>query len=319
VEELTAVVILGPVRERAQKVVDRLCRQTLGARLEIVLVDVAGSGFADLVTSGPSRIQYLRRPGTLTWGEARAEGWRVATSPAVAFIEDHCFPARTWAEHVAMAFRGEWVAVGYAFTNANPQSRTSRASFLTDYGIFAHPAVCGEVVRTQSNNIAYRRAAVERLNIPIEQLLQNDWNTQEALRAAGGRIYQEARAIASHTNFETIQELTQEGFSHCRTMAAARVQREGWGPARRIAQGLATFGVAPVVRGYRLVRTLRDKPRQRRGWVRCLPELAAAFASSAVGEATGYLAGIGDADKTLRHSLLATARRRDNDGTSPSA
>jgi len=323
IEELTAVVVAGFVRERAQRVVDRLCNQTLGNRLAIAIVDVAGDEFADLRTSGGSRVIYLRRPSPATWGTVRAEGWRACSSTAVAFIEDHCFPARTWAEHIADDYRtGDWAAVGYAFTNANPASRTSRASFLADYGIFAHPAKSGIVARTQSNNISYRRNAVERLGIPLELFLDNDWNAQKALREDGGRIYQDARALAAHHNLETIGEIMQEGFSHCRTMAATRVKREGWSEARRYAQGLATFPVAPVVRGYRLMRQMWKKPGQRKELLRALPELAAAFASAASGEAVGYLAGIGEADSTLRHALLASARsgqkRRKSRLTEPS-
>ena len=308
-EELTAVVVAGFVRERAQIVVDRLCNQTLGDRLAIAIVDLAGDGVADLRTRGSSRIIYLRCPSAATWGTARAEGWRASSSAAVAFLEDHCFPARTWGEHVAHAYRtGDWAAVGYAFTNANPGSRTSRASFLADYGIYAHPAESGVVRRTQSNNISYRRDAAERLGIPLALFLENDWNAQKALREAGGRIYQEARALAAHHNFESIGEIMQEGFSHCRTMAATRVEREGWSWARRYAQGLATFPVAPLVRGYRLLRQIWKKPWQRKEFLHALPELAAAFASAASGEAVGYLAGIGDADSTLRYALLATSR-----------
>jgi len=317
-EELTAVVVAGPVRERAQKVVDRLCNQTLANRLAIVIVDVAGDEFADLRTGGESRIIYLRRPPEATWGTARAEGWRASGSAAVAFIEDHCFPARTWAEHIADSYRtGNWAAVGYAFTNANPSSRTSRASFLADYGIYAHPAESGGVVRTQSNNISYRRDAVERLGTPLELFLENDWNAQKALRDAGGRIYQDARALAAHHNFESIGEIMEEGFSHCRTMAATRVQHEGWSAARRYAQGLATFPVAPVVRGYRLLRQVWKKPWQRKELLRALPELAAAFASAVSGEAVGYLAGIGNADSTLRHALLASSRSRSEPVSAP--
>jgi hypothetical protein len=308
-EELTAVMVAGPVRERAQRVVDRLCNQTLQNRLAIVIVDVAGDEFADLRTHGPSSIVYLRYSSKATWGEARAEGWRASNAGLVAFIEDHCFPARTWAEHIARAYQnGDWAAVGYAYTNANPWTRTSRASFLADYGIWAHPAESGVVVRTQSNNISYRREAVELLEVPLAVFLENDWNAQEALRQAGYRIYQEGRAIASHHNFETIAEIMQEGFSHCRTMAATRVEREGWNPVRRYAQGLATFPVAPVVRGYRLLRQLWKKPAQRKEFLRGLPELAAAFTAAASGEAIGYLAGMGNADSELRYALLATAR-----------
>src|SRR5215471_5567610 len=99
--ELSAVVVAGPVRDRAQKVMDRLCNQTLSSRLTIVVVDVAGEQFANLRTSGESRIIYLRCSPLATWGAARTEGWRASRSTAVAFIEDHCFPARTWAEHIA--------------------------------------------------------------------------------------------------------------------------------------------------------------------------------------------------------------------------
>ena len=309
VEELTAVVVVGFVRDRAQRVVDQLCNQTLGNQLAIVIVDMAAAEIDDLHTGGASRVVYLRCSPTATWGAAREQGWRGSKSTAVAFIEDHCFPARTWAEHVTDSFRtGDWAAVGYAFTNANPKSHTSRASFLADYGIYAHPAKSGVVVRTQSNNISYRREAVERLGIPLSIFLENDWNAQKTLREAGYLIYQDARALAAHHNFESLGEIMQEGFSHCRTMAAMRVQLEGWSTLRRYAQGLATFPVAPLVRGYRLARQVSKQPWQQKQLIRSAPEITAAFLSGACGEAMGYLAGIGDADTSLRQALLATAR-----------
>ena len=66
---------------------------------------------------------------------ARADAIKYATSPIVAFVEDHCFPVGDhWAETVIDAHSGPYVAVGPTMQNANPATLTSWANLFVEYG-----------------------------------------------------------------------------------------------------------------------------------------------------------------------------------------
>lgn len=311
--ELSVVVVAGPVRNRAQKVMNRLSNQTAGERMEVVVVDLEPETVLALEIGNVAAVQYLRRPAGLRWGQARAAGWRAAVAPVVAFLEDHCFPARTWAAKVMEAHGGPWAAVGYAFSNANPECYVSRASFVLDYGLWSHPLPAGTTGRLQSNNISYKREWMDRCaattGLGLDELLENDWNIQQAMRGCGGQLYLESSALAMHHNFTTLAEIWEENFFHCQTLGAARAGREGWALPRRVAQGLATPAAAPLIRAWRFVTAMRGRPGPRPDWVRAFPVLAAGFLASALGEAAGYLAGFGDSDTVLKKALLASSRR----------
>jgi hypothetical protein len=223
-------------------------------------------------------------------------------------LEDHCFPATTWAEALIDAHRGPWAAVGYSFTNANPASYVSRASFVVDYGVWAGHAPSGEAGLLQSNNISYKRDLLLALDAPLEELLETDWNVQHALRAGGHRLYLEGRASASHHNFTRVREMLAENFAHCRAIASERRRREDWPRWRSAAQGIATPLVAPPIRLARLVRSVGGRRAMRGDLIRAMPLIAVAYPYAAVGEALGYLLGLGEADRALRHALLETDR-----------
>ncbi len=304
---LSAVVVVGPVRDRAQRVIDDLCRQTAAEHMEIVLVDLIATAQA-IETTGPARAVYAGCHSSPSWGEARAAGVRAASSPVVAMLEDHCFPTTTWAEALIGAHRGPWAAVGYAFTNANPVSYVSRASFVVDYGAWAGPTPSGETSLLQSNNISYKRELLMALDTPLDELLETDWNVQEALKARGHRLYLEGGAVASHHNFTSVREMLAENFAHCRAIASERRRREDWPRWRSAAQGIATPVVAPPIRLTRLLRGVGGRRALRGDLIRALPLIALAYPYAAVGEALGYLLGLGEADRALRQALLETDR-----------
>src|SRR5687767_14659235 len=103
--QLSAVLVVGSQRARAQRVLEALAGQTAAASIEVVVVDLAPNDVPRLEPLG-LRVVYSSRPDIDRWGSARVAGVRQASGPIVAFIEDHCFPARNWAEFVIEAHRG---------------------------------------------------------------------------------------------------------------------------------------------------------------------------------------------------------------------
>ena len=306
--ELSAVVVLGPVRDRAQRVVDAICEQTVSERMRSCSWTPPTTRRRACARTAPPRSSTsdgLRRlPGAR---REPAESTRRA-GPSSRSSRNHCIPSPDWAEALVDAHRGPWAAVGYAFGNANPASYVSRASFVVDYGTWAKPTVSGETGLLQSNNISYKRELLEAIGEPLDELLETDWNVQQALKADGHRLYLEGRAVAFHYNFTSVREMLDENFAHCRAIAAGRREREDWGAC-----------AAPRSRSRRrssrrrsALRVSSDAPRgdpgQRAAVARALPLIALVYPYAALGEAIGYARGLGATDRALRRSLLDTRR-----------
>lgn len=301
--QLSVVLVAGSQRARAQRVLDALASQTVAAHIEVVVIDVSPSSLPRLNTSGV-RTEYVRRPDIDRWGAARAEGVRAASAVTVAFIEDHCFPARTWAEILIETHREPWAAVGYAFTNANPGTYISRSSMMARYGMFAHPCRGGPSRFLSGNNVSYKRQVLLEFGAALEDLLAIDFNLQELLGQRGVPMFVEARALAAHQNFTSVINEGRTGHAYCRLLAARRADSQSWGAARRIVYGLAAPVGAPVIR---VVRLLRGLPGRRPLWwtvAAGLPVILIEYLFDATGESLGYLFGVGDAEReTLRWEL----------------
>jgi hypothetical protein len=305
--QLSTVLVAGSLRRRAQRVLQALAAQSAAASMEVVVVDVAARDVARLQPLDLRHV-YLSRPDIDRWGAARAEGVRQASGPIVAFIEDHCFPARTWASILIEAHRGPWAAVGYAFTNANPQSYVSRSSMMARYGLFAHPARRGPARLVSGNNVSYKRELLLEFGPELDTLLAIDFNLQELLMRRGVPMFVEARALAAHQNFTSVISEGRTGHAYCRLLAARRVQTQSWGGFRRLAYGLGTPLGAPAIRIARLLGGLRGR-RELWGVVAAgLPVIAVEYLADALGESLGYLRGIGDSERETMRWELETDR-----------
>ena len=272
--------------------------------MEIVIVDLVRESVARLKTTPEAAVVYLSRPGIERWGRARLEAVRAAGAPIVAFIEDHCFPAQDWAEKLIEAHAGPWAAVGYAFTNANPESYVSRAAMLARYGLFTHPARGGSARRLSGNNVSYKRDVLLPLGERLETLLDIDFNLHEELSRRGLPMFVEARALAAHQNYTSLAGECRAGWPYCRLLAAHRARVGPWGRPRRIVYGLLVPFGAPVVRLARLVHSLRGRGSLWPAFVAGLPMIMAMYLSDALGESAGYLLGAGKAEReTLRYEL----------------
>ena len=300
---LSVVLVAGSQRARAQRVLDALAAQTAAARIEVVIVDVA-SGDVPRLDTADLRTVYVRRPDIDRWGAARAEGVHAAGTAIVAFIEDHCFPARTWAETLIATHRGPWAAVGYAFTNANPETYVSRSSMMARYGAFALPCTGGPSRFLSGNNVSYKRDVLLELGPALPDLLAIDFNLQERLGRRGIPMFVEARAHAAHQNFTSVIREGRTGHWYCRLLAARRAETQSWGAARRLAYGLAVPLGAPLVRLARLVRGLGGRRSLWPTVAAGLPVIVIEYLFDASGEALGYLLGAGRAEReTMRWEL----------------
>jgi Glycosyl transferase family 2 len=305
---LSVVLVAGLQRSRAQRVLDALARQTAADSIEVVVVDLADTRCPRLNISGALRHVYADRPAIARWGAARAEGVRLASADVVGFIEDHCFPEREWAEVLIAAFRGPWAAVGYSFTNANPQTYISRASLLARYGQFVHPARPGQAPLVSGNNVAYRRPLLLSFGPDLDGLLTIDFNLQEVLGQRGMPLLVEARARAAHQNFSSFSRDSLTGHWYCRLLASRRAETQSWSMVRRVVHGIGAPLGSPAIRMARLLLSLRGRRRLWWPTAAALPLIAGWYVTDALGESLGYLFGAGRSEHEAVRWELNEAR-----------
>ena len=305
--KLSAILVVGPRRARSQGALDALFDQTAVDSMEIVVVDVAGDLPALKLREGV-RTVYLSGTEVRGWAKARAAGALAATSPIVAFVEDHSVPEPDWAHFLIDAYRGPWAAVGYAFRSANPERYVLRSTFLARYGMFAYPAHSGPARYISGSNGSYRRADLLAIGPQNLDLLAVDFNVFEILHSRGLQMFTEGRAVVRHLDHPRLRDEFLTGRGYCRMMAADRVRANSWGVVRRTIYGLGAPLGAPVVRLARLSASLRGRRPLWWPFLQALPLVVALYLSDAIGEAAGYLFGAGNAEQQTEWGELATDR-----------
>jgi len=305
---LSAIVVVGSRRKRAQRVLDALCAQTRIDSMEIIVVDLA-AGREPLPAAVPGvRLKYVPRPDTEPWGRARSAGVRQAVAPVIAFLEDHAFPAPDWAEALIAAHQEPWVAVGYAFTNANPRTYVSRSGFFSDYGPWAAPIPTGPGRFLPGNNVSYKRALLLELEGSLDLVLAPDFLIHELCNQRGLPMGIAARAQVAHENFERLSGLLHANHHYCRLLAAHRVQTQAWGWRRRLVYGAGVPWGAPAIKLIRMAAGFRRRPALWPRFFAALPVILPAFFWSAIGESLGYLFGAGPAERNFRRWELEAER-----------
>ncbi len=305
---LSALIVVGPRRQRGQRAIDALVAQTRIDAMEIVVVDVAPAGTPPLVVPREVHSVYLSHPELQSFARARLEGLRRARAPIVAFIEDHCFAQPQWAEALIEAHRGPWIGVGYAFLSANPRHYVSRGCLVAEYGVYAHPIRSGCSPRLASNNVSYKRAAVMAMD-QGEWLAQAlDVNIQDALTRSGQPMFLEARALVAHQNYSNLGDLLDANFAHCRLLAANRAALQGWSVGRRFGLGVVVPLVVPPLRFLRMLASFRSRSHLWPQLLVTLPIVLSTLYWSAIGEAIGYVWGYGDSERRFLQVELEVDR-----------
>jgi len=232
---------------------------------------------------------------------------RLARAPVVAFVEDHAYTAPDWAERLIEAHEGPWVAVGYGFTNATPNSYLGRAGMIIDYGIWQHPAQRGPATHLPGNNVSYKRAALLAVGERLESMLTPDFVLQEWFRQQEQPMFIEARAVLAHVLFAHLGALLTVNYLYGRLLGAQR--GANWSFARRLAYGVAVPTLGPWLMGWRLLRSMRRRPALWPAVLASLPVFALARVCLANGEGRGYLFGSGTVHQQLERWEYTTERR----------
>lgn len=300
-------VLAGALRDRAQGVVDAVAEQSAVDELEVIVVDLEPER-EPIVIPDSVRGATARLPGAQI-SRAKVEAVQRASAPAVAFLEDHCYPLDGWAQVLIDRHREGWAGIGYAFVNANPETWTSRSGMIADYALFADPAPHGPATFLSGNNVSYRRDALLALGDRLHDLVV-DFNIQQALLRRGERLFVESRALVAHENFERMSDLGRANYAYCRALAANRAR--GWSSRRRRFYWMAAPAAAPAIKLARLARSVATRPSLIAPTLSALPLIVTVYGWAAVGEARGYL---DDGPETAERDFLQWELAAERAGT----
>lgn len=131
---VTAIMITGTCRKRAQRALNALYEQTIIKQMEIIVFDLGSKEYPPFTYPTNIRISIISMPKDTSWALARTNAVKKAIGEILAFIEDRSFAKPDWAEQVAKAFEEPWAAVGYSVVNANLAENENLCSQMGERG-----------------------------------------------------------------------------------------------------------------------------------------------------------------------------------------
>lgn len=268
--------------------------QTVVDQLEIIIVAPSKERLA----LNPAALkafhghQVIEADSLRSSAEARAAGIRAAQASVIAFVEDHSFPTKRWAEALIDRHHEPWAAVGPAFVNGNPQTLLSWTNLLIEYGPWVEPVERGAREHIPPHNSSYKRDLLLEYGDRLASLVEAETVLQWDLRARGHQLYLEPAAKTRHFNISLWSVSVPLRFNVGRLFAAARAR--DWGIGKRLFFTLAA-PLIPLVRFARTLPVVRRCARQHRIYPHVLPMLFAGLVIDGLGEMAGYATGGGRA------------------------
>ena len=290
--ELSVILVTPDSFETIRRTVKHLRAQNPCDRMELIIVtsvpDALGVDEADMSRFLTYQIVGIDRIQSIA--SANAAGVRRARASVVVLAEDHAFPAPGWAEALIKAHRQPWAVVGPAIRNANPGSVVSWADLLIAYAPWVHPAEAELRDHLPGHNSSYKHEILMSYGAEMEAMLDAESVLHWELRAKGHQLYLESAAQVFHMNFGRLLSWLPAQYYSGRVFAASRAQ--GWRVSKRIMYAIA----GPLIPPVRFRRILSQVCRSG-SWKQLpngvLPMLVIGLTVSAIGEMTGYIAGVG--------------------------
>jgi hypothetical protein len=296
---MSIVLIVYRQSDAVRMVFERLCNQEVARLLECIVV-VPSSLQADWIRAalkglGGCRLVPLRR--LESGGNAKAAGVAAATTPLVAFLEDHSYPDRYWASSLLRAHEsGNYAAVGPVILNANPATSASWGCFLVYYGQYMRAKREPDLKHLPANHSCYRREVLREYGPRLAQFLEAEILLHRDLLTRGYRLYQEPAARSYHLNHSRLAPTLREYFWASRVFASERASWWRW--TRRVMYGLGS-PLLPMIRSMRLFGDARDGNISKKTIARASLPVLLTLVAGAAGEMIGYLAGRGGARRRL--------------------
>jgi hypothetical protein len=267
--------------------------QTVATELECILVARSRKDVtrASVELEGMAYWQIVETERLESWGAAKAAGVWTAKAPLVAFIEDHSYPHKDWAEAFLKTHRrGNYAAVGPVVLNANPKSNISWGCFLVYYGMYMWARPEEDVRHLAANHSCYRREVLLNYGPRLPDMLEAEIVLHGDLLAKGYKLVQEPTAMVYHINYSRLGPTLNEYYMASRVFAAERA--EDWRHLRKIVYALGS-PLLPLIRQRRILADARRAGLDKKTlWWPFIPMMLT-LCAGAMGEMLGYAIGAG--------------------------
>ena len=259
-------------------------------RLEILVVERCGEPVRSPLRRSYPEVRLIEVDAPITIPQMRAQAFVASTAPAVAVIEDHVIVPEDWARRLLDALGDDECAVAGAVDNAATGTLLDWAAFLCEYSHCLPPLPAGRVEWLTGNNVIYPKRLLDRYRGVLDQ---GRWENylHDTLRTDGVPLICRPDIVVGHKKHYTFSEYMSQRYLYARSYAGARVA--GQGLAKRVAYGLASFALPPLLL-YRTVTRIARKRRHLGILVRSIPLISAFVVSGSAGEVVGSFFGPGD-------------------------
>jgi hypothetical protein len=291
---MTVVLMVDRQRARGARALSTVLAQTAIDRLAVLLYDFAHGALPPLKGSDHPAVTVIPATYPNSIGSVRLDAFQRATTPLVAFLEEHTRAYPDWAEAVMRRFaEDDWAGVGNQVHMLNPGGVVGDSLFVMNYMGFAAPADGGPTHLLQGNNSAYRREVVLGLGDDLRDLLEIESLLDARLIERGYRLYLEPAARFEHANEHIVLAFWEGNYTFSRLFGALRADAQGWSVSDKYLRILAA-PVIPVIRTVRLLRyVVTRKPHHLPLILRGLPYVISSQVASVAGQTMGLLAGEG--------------------------
>jgi GT2 family glycosyltransferase len=268
-----------------------LLRQEGDIDHEIIIVDRCGerTGAAIRERFARPELHWIEGEPRASIPRLRAIGMARARGETLAILEDHCSVAPNWLQVIARARSEGHRVVGGAIANGAVDRVRDWAAFFCEYSAFMPPVPRGAVAALPGNNCAYERRLLDSLE---QELYQEVWEyfLHARLRERGALFWSEPELVVSHDKRFDIGYFLAQRYHYSRSFVTMRFR--GWPRWKRLAYGCALPGLPPLLLA-RMARSIYEKKRHHKEFLRALPLTLLYLVAGAVGEAVGALVGAG--------------------------
>jgi len=267
-----------------------LYAQDAGGAIEVLVADRVGRSVREPLGRGFPQARLIAADAGTTIPELRARAFAEARGAIVGVIEDHVLVPPDWARLMLAEHAAGAEVVGGSVVNAATARLVDRAAFLCEYSQSLMPAD-GPSPWVTGNNVTYR-AALLATHRPAWEAGRWENHLHDALRADGVTLLSRPAIAVGHKMHYTVGSYLYQRYLYSRSYAGMLAQSAG--PARRLAMGLASFALPPVLLA-RIVSRVWATKRHRADLLASLPLQAVFTVGWAAGEVAGWWAGPGDA------------------------
>jgi glycosyltransferase involved in cell wall biosynthesis len=296
--EMSVVLVTRSPFRSIRKTIRHLSRQTFRDRLELLIVAPSRERLAleDSEVQGFGAVRVLEVGPILSIAQAKLSAVRNATSPVIAFAEDHCYPEPDWAEHLIKAHREPWAAVGPSMKNANPNTLNSWASYLMSHARWNEPVNAGPMDSLPWHNTSYKRQLLLEYGSELPALLGAEGFLQQKLAGRGYQLYLSPMAKVNHVNVSLGASVVAHAYVGGRLFGAKRACYGKWSPWLRLLRVGAT-PLIPLVRLRSICADILRIGEGKRLLPLVLPALIVGLTFHALGESVGYTLGVGNTEE----------------------